>query len=85
MSLFAFPLKIGVLLSRVVIPAVLGIGGYIAGTAPTPQLISALRAGFILVPAAILVISLICIYFLYRITPESLKSMQAEIAARKSA
>ena len=83
MSLYAFPLKIGILLSRVVIPIVLGIGGYVAGTAPTPQLISALRAGFTLVPAAILVISFICIYFLYRITPESLKQMQAEIAARK--
>ncbi|NLM45288.1 MAG: MFS transporter [Firmicutes bacterium] len=85
MSLYAFPLKIGILLSRVVIPIVLGIGGYVAGTAPTPQLISALRAGFTLVPAVILVISFICIYFLYRITPESLKNMQAEIAARKSA
>lgn len=83
MSLFSFPIKMAILLRGLIITAVLAAGSYVAGMEGTPELINALKNGFTLIPAVFLFLSLLCILFLYRITPESLKDMQAEIAARK--
>lgn len=85
MSLFAFPIKVAILIRGVIITAVLAAGSYVANMDATPELISALKTGFTLVPAIFLVMSLLFIVFLYKITPESLAFMQKEIASRKAA
>jgi len=83
MSLFGFPIKAAILIRGVIITAVLASANYVPNMEATPELIGALKTGFALVPALFLTVSLLFIVFLYRITPESLRSMQAEIAARK--
>jgi sugar (glycoside-pentoside-hexuronide) transporter len=83
MSLFAFPIKVAILIRGVIITAVLASASYVANMDATPELINALKTGFALVPVIFLVISLLFILFLYKITPQSLKLMQTEIAARK--
>ncbi len=84
MSLISFPIKTAVLLRGVIITAVLVSADYVANMEATPELISAIKAGIALVPGLFLTASLIIIAWLYRITPEKLDKMQAEIAARKS-
>ena len=82
MSLFAFPIKSAILIRGVIITGVLATGSYVAGMEGTPELVNALRIGFSIVPAIFLFASLLFILFLYKITPESLKLMQNEIASR---
>lgn len=83
MSLISFPIKTAIFVRSIVITAVLSSAGYVADMAATPELIRGITNGIALVPSIFIGIGLIIITLLYKITPENLKSMQEEIAARK--
>ena len=82
MSLISFPIKTAIFVRSVVITGVLVSAGYVADMAPTPELISGIKNGIALIPALFIGAGLIIILALYRITPETQKRMQQEIAAR---
>lgn len=83
MSLINFPIKTAIFIRSVVITGILVSAGYVADMQPTPELIQGIKNGIALVPSLFLVLGLIITLVLYRITPEKLKTMQQEIAARK--
>ena len=83
MSLLNFPVKIAILLRSIIITAILAGAGYIANMQPTEALISGIKNGMTLIPALFMIASLLCITFLYKITPSSLEKMQKEIAEKK--
>ncbi|AOY77838.1 MFS transporter [Clostridium formicaceticum] len=83
MSLISFPIKVAIFVRSIVITAVLASAGYVADMAATPELIRGIKNGIALVPSIFIGIGLIIILVLYKITPENLKQMQEEIAARK--
>lgn len=83
MSLISFPIKTAIFVRSVVITSVLVSAGYVADMAPTPELIQGIKNGIALVPCLFIGAGLLIILLLYRITPEGLKEMQREIAARK--
>jgi len=78
----SFPIKTAIFVRSVVITGVLVSAGYVADMAPTPELISGIKNGIALIPALFIGAGLIIILALYRITPETQKQMQKEIAAR---
>ena len=82
MSLISFPIKTSLFIRSVVITSILVSAGYVADMAPTPELISGIKNGFALVPALFITVGLVIILVLYRITPETQKQMQKEIAER---
>lgn len=82
MSLISFPIKSAIFIRSVVITSILVSAGYVADMTPTPELIAGIKNGIALVPALFIGAGLVIILFLYRITPESHKQMQKEIAAR---
>lgn len=84
MSLINFPIKIAIFVRSVIITAVLTGAGYVANMETTPALVAGVKNGITLYPAIIMLIGLLMLTLLYRITPQSLKKMQEEIAARKS-
>lgn len=84
MSLISFPIKTAIFVRSVIITSVLVSAGYVADMAPTPELISGIKAGIALVPALFIGAGLLIIVFLYRITPQRHKEMLAEIAARNN-
>jgi len=83
MSLISFPIKTAIFVRSVVITGVLVSAGYVADMAATPELVQGIKNGIALVPALFIGVGLLIIIMLYRITPEKLKDMQQEIAARK--
>ena len=83
MSLISFPIKTAIFVRSVIITGILVSAGYVADMAPTPALISGIKNGIALVPALFIGAGLIIIFIFYRITPQSQKKMQDEIAARK--
>jgi sugar (glycoside-pentoside-hexuronide) transporter len=83
MSLISFPIKTAIFVRSVIITSVLVSAGYVADMAPTPQLISGIKAGIALVPAMFIGAGLLIIFIFYRITPQKHKEMLEEIAARK--
>jgi len=82
MSLISFPIKSAIFIRSVVITSILVSAGYVADMTPTPELIAGIKNGIALVPAVFIGAGLVIILFLYRITPESHRQMQQEIAAR---
>lgn len=82
MSLISFPIKTAIFVRSVIITAVLVSAGYVADMEATPELISGIKNGIALVPALFIAGGLIIIVILYKITPQKLKEMQDEIAAR---
>ncbi|UWG95840.1 MFS transporter [Dehalobacter sp. DCM] len=84
MSLISFPIKTAIFVRSVIITAVLAGAGYVANMPTTPDLVAGIKNGITLYPAIIMLIGLILLIVLYRITPQSLKKMQEEIAARKA-
>jgi sugar (glycoside-pentoside-hexuronide) transporter len=84
MSLISFPIKSAIFVRSIIITSVLMSAGYVADMAPTPELISGIKAGIALVPALFIGAGLLIIVFLYRITPKRHQEMLAEIAARKN-
>lgn len=83
MSLISFPIKTAIFVRSVVITGILVSAGYVADMAATPELIEGIKNGIALVPALFIGAGLFIILVLYKITPEKLKEMQEEIAARK--
>ncbi len=83
MSLISFPIKTAVFVRSIVITSVLVSAGYVADMQATPELIQGIKNGIALVPALFIGAGLIIIIFLYKLTPEKQKQIQAEIAARK--
>jgi len=83
MSLISFPIKTAILVRSVIITAVLAGAGYVVDMAPTAELARGIINGIALVPAIIMLFGLICIIFLYKITPQFLAQMQKEIAAKQ--
>lgn len=91
-----FPLKIGFIARGVAIPAVLAAAGWATQYATantdgslTPDMIplslqQGICTGFMVIPAILLVIAAVLLFFGYRLTPEKLKEYQDEIDARKA-
>ncbi len=84
MSLISFPIKVAVFARSAIITAILASAGYVANMAPTPKLVNGIKAGITVIPAAIMLVGLLFIIFLYSITPKRLEEMQKEIASRKA-
>lgn len=82
MSLISFPIKSAIFIRSIVITAVLMSAGYVADMAVTPELVKGIINGIALVPALFIGAGLIIITLLYKITPQRLKEMQAEIDSR---
>lgn len=85
MSLLNFPVKIAILLRSIIITFILAGAGYAANMEPTAALVSGIKNGMTLIPALFMIVSLLCIAFLYKITPASQEKMQKEISEKKSA
>jgi len=83
MSLINFPIKVAILVRSVIITGVLAGAGYVANMKATPLLVDSIKNGLTLIPAVIMLVALVLIIFLYKITPQNLAKMQAEIASRK--
>lgn len=83
MSLISFPIKTSVMVRSVIISAVLMSAGYVADMTATPELIAGIKTGIALIPAMFIGAGLLFILMLYKITPQTQKNMQDEIAARK--
>jgi glycoside/pentoside/hexuronide:cation symporter, GPH family len=83
MSLINFPIKIAIFVRSVIITTVLAGAGYVANMKTTPELVAGVKNGITLYPAIIMFIGLLMLILLYRVTPQSQKKMQDEIAARK--
>ena len=83
MSLISFPIKTAIFVRSVIITSVLVSAGYVADMQATPELIQGIKNGIALVPALFIGAGLIIIIFLYKLTPERQKQIQAELAARK--
>ena len=82
------PLKIGFFARGVIIPALLGMAGFVAGMSPDPNA-TALMDGicncFFIVPAALCVVSILILIFGYKLNNASLMQYQKEIDERKKA
>lgn len=83
MSLISFPIKTSVMVRSVILSAVLMSAGYVADMTATPELIEGIKTGIALIPAMFIGAGLLFILMLYKITPQTQKNMQDEIAARK--
>lgn len=83
MGLQTMPLKLSIVFRGIVVAAVLGGIGYIAGDAVSSAVKVGIANGMTVVPLIAVVISLVLFVFGYRLTNEKIKEMQEEIAARK--
>lgn len=82
-----FPLKIGFVARGVVIPAVLAAAGFVSGMAAGDADVAlqlGICNGFMVIPAILLVVAALLLFFGYRLTPKKLNEYQAEIDARKA-
>lgn len=85
MGLQNVPIKLGIVLRGIIISACLAAGSFSANmdvSAVTPQLVDAVRWGFMLIPAAICLVGTLAFTFGYRITQEKVEQYQAEIDRR---
>lgn len=85
-GLQVLPLKIGFFARGVVIPAILGAAGFVAGMTAdqsTPALQEGIVNGWFVLPAILCVISMLILLFGYRINNEVLLKCENEIAERK--
>lgn len=85
-GLQVLPLKIGFFARGVVIPAILGAAGFVAGMTAdqsTPALQEGIINGWFVLPAILCVISLLILVFGYRINNDVLAKCQTEIAQRE--
>ncbi|MBK5244912.1 MAG: MFS transporter [Eubacteriaceae bacterium] len=85
MSLISFPIKISVFVRSIIITAVLASVSYVADMAVTPELIQAIKNGFALYPAIIMVIGMLLMAKFYSLTPASMAEMKKEVEERKQA
>ena len=85
MSLISFPIKISVFIRSVIIAAVLASVNYVADMAVTPQLIQAIKNGFALYPAIIMIIGMVLMFGLYSLTPKKMEEISKDLAAKKTA
>ncbi|MGI6217353.1 MAG: MFS transporter [Coriobacteriales bacterium] len=82
------PLKVGFIARSIIVPAILGAAGFVAGmeaSATTPALQEGILNGFMIMPACLLIISGLLLLFGFRLTNDKLKQYQAEIDARDAA
>ena len=87
-GLQVLPLKIGFFARGVVIPAILGAAGFVAGMTAdqsTPALQEGIVNGWFVLPAILCVISMLILVFGYRINNDVLAKAQEEIAERQEA
>ena len=85
-GLQVLPLKIGFFARGVVIPAILGAAGFVAGMTAdqsTPALQEGIVNGWFVLPAILCVISMLILIFGYRINNDVLTQAQKEIAERQ--
>ena len=85
-GLQVLPLKIGFFARGVVIPAILGAAGFVAGMTAdqsTPALQEGIVNGWFVLPAILCVISMLILIFGYRINNDVLAQAQKEIAERQ--
>lgn len=85
MSLISFPIKISVFFRSVIIAAVLASVNYVADMAVTPELIQAIKNGFALYPAIIMIIGMVLMFGLYSLTPKKMEEISKDLAAKKTA
>jgi len=82
MSLLMLPVKFGLLIRYGIMQVGLIIIGYIANTAPTPEVVKGISSIMIYAPAVTSAIAAVIFYFGYRIDEKDVLRMQDEIAAR---
>ena len=84
-GLQVLPLKVGFFARGVIIPAILGAAGFVAGMTAdqsTPALQEGIINGWFVLPAILCVISMLILIFGYRINNDVLAKCQKEIAER---
>lgn len=83
MGLSELPVKIASILKSVIISVALISAGYVAGADPTPQLKASLANAYAIIPACIAFCGFIFLKFFYKLTPEKINQMKAEIEERQ--
>lgn len=81
-SLFSFTRKCGQAIGGSIPAFILGLSGYIANQAQTPEVITGIRTAISLVPCAFMLLAFIIIWF-YPLTDKKFKEIVLEIDKRK--
>ena len=76
------PIKVALLLVGILVPAILGSAGYVAGQEITDRVANALSNAFALIPAGLYAFSFLVLTFCYRLTRERVDQYAKEIAER---
>lgn len=76
------PIKVALLLVGILVPAILGSAGYVAGQEITDKVANALSNAFALIPAGLYAFSFLILTFCYRLTRERVDQYAKEIAER---
>jgi GPH family glycoside/pentoside/hexuronide:cation symporter len=84
MALMNLPIKVGVLVRSVIVPAGLMIIGFEANTIPTVRVTDGISSIMTFLPAATYIVAAAIFFFGYRMEEPQVLKMQEEIAARKS-
>ncbi|WP_373485408.1 MFS transporter [Acetobacterium malicum] len=80
MALLTTPIKVGNFIKSVIITTALASASYVADMTPTPELIQAIKNGFCLYPALVMIFGLVVFVILSR----KLKDMENDLAAKKA-
>lgn len=83
-----FPLKLGFVARSIVVPGVLALSGFVSGMAAadaTMEIQLGICNGFMLIPAALLVVSAVLLFFGFNLTHDKLRIYQSEIDERRAA
>ena len=80
MALLTTPIKVGNFIKSVIITTALASASYAADMTPTPELIQAIKNGFCLYPALVMIFGLV----LFVILSRKLKDMENDLAAKKA-
>ena len=84
MALLNFPIKLGILIRSAMVTLGLMAIGFVANTAPGPDVVNGISSIMIVIPAAASAMAAIIFYYGYTIEDKNVIRMQDEIAARKA-
>ncbi len=84
MGLLNIPVKLSQVIKSVVITALLASVGYVANMAATPELVTGIANGYVFAPVIAPAVGLISLGFLFKLRPEQMGKMQAEVNARRA-
>jgi GPH family glycoside/pentoside/hexuronide:cation symporter len=84
MGLVNIPVKVSIIVKSIVLTLSFLAVGYVPGANPTPEMQQGIVNAYVFVPAIIPIIGAISLGFFYKLNPERVAMMQAEIAERNS-